>query len=149
MKRTDVSTLYCCLTRNVPSVGSHPAAMKVCWLASGETLTLLNPGEFANKSMLQLKLWLQKLIRARTYEQRLFVEDGSVETQDDDVIDPTVETVWLVVCNVSLQDIVDFRIVSQPCGFWEGRAGNPTTEKAYGRSYETALTLQKRRSIDL
>ena len=142
MKRTDVSTLYCCLTRNVPSVGSHPAAMKVCWLASGETLTLLDPGEFANKPMLQLKLWLQKLIRARTYEQRLFVEDGSVETQDDDVIDPALETVWLVVCNVSLRDIVDFRVTPLPLSFWPHRKANPSMKRAYAMTYEIVLTLE-------
>ena len=143
MRLAGVSTLYCCLTQNVQSVGSHPAAMKVFfWLTSGETVTLLDPGEFAKKTIMRLKSRLQTLIKASSYEQRLFLEKGSVELHDDDVIDPTVETFWLVVSSVSLQDIVDFRVVSQPCEFWEGQAGNPTEMKAYGRSFEVVLTLQ-------
>ena len=36
MRLTDVSSWYFCSTSNMTSERSHPVAMKVCWLASGD-----------------------------------------------------------------------------------------------------------------
>ena len=65
-----------------------------------------------------------------------------METQDDEVIDPALETVWLVVCNVSLQDIVAFRVTSSPVSVWPHRKANQSMKRAYAMTYEIVLTLE-------
>ena len=124
---------------------SHPVAMKVCWLASGETLTLLDPKDFVGKPILEAKQFLKTLVQAPTYEQRLFMEDGSVETKDEDLLDPTDQTLRLMVSKVSLQDIIEFSVTPLPVCYWPHQPANPTVMKAYGQAYEVALALENGR----
>ena len=124
------------------STSSHTAVMKVCWLASGEALTLLNPNGFTGKPILELKRFLKKMIGAPSFRQRLFVEDNFVEMKDDDILDSAVQTVQLIVSNVSLQDIVRFSVTPLPVACWSHPRENETVQAAYGLSYEIVLTLQ-------
>lgn len=134
-----------CLTdapaSNMTFASSHIAAMRICWLTSGDTLTLLDPNDFAGRPIVELKRFLQTLVGAGTYRQRFFAEDGSVEMKDEDVLDPCTEIIGLVVSNVSLQDIVHFAVAPLPVAFWRNQRANPTVKKAYGQSYAIRLTL--------
>ena len=121
---------------------SQSTATKVCWLASGETLTIVDSNAFAGKPILYLKRFLKRLLDAPTFRQRLFAEDSSVEMNDEDMLDPAVRTVRLVVSNVTVQDIVRFCVTPLPVSFWPHRKANQSMKRAYGMAYEIALTLE-------
>ena len=59
-------------------------AMEVCFLASGEKLTVLAPDEFEGKSAKAVKQVLAAKIDVTIFRQRLFSEDGS-EIPDDEI----------------------------------------------------------------
>ena len=111
--------------KKIMVASSHTAVMKVCWLASGETLGLLDPNDFAGRPISELKRFLKKLVDAPSYRQRLFPEDSSMEMKDDDILDPAVQTVRIVLSNTSLRDIVRFYVTPLP-----------------GVSYEVGLVLE-------
>ena len=58
--------------------------MEVCFLASGEKLTVLAPDEFEGKSTKAVKQVLAAKIDVTIFRQRLFSEDGS-EIPDDEI----------------------------------------------------------------
>ena len=58
--------------------------MEVCFLASGEKLTVLAPDEFEGKSAKAVKQVLAAKIDVTIFRQRLFSEDGS-EIPDDEI----------------------------------------------------------------
>ena len=71
------------------------AAMEVCFLTSGETLTVLD--ELQDQTAKTVKKALAAKLCVSRFKQRLFVEDGSQEIQDDEVLDPATLKIQLVV----------------------------------------------------
>eukprot|EP00435_Cladocopium_sp_Y103_P063648 s485_g25.t1 len=69
---------------------------KVCFLTSGETLTVLDD-ELQGKKAKTVKKALAAKVGISRFKQRLFVEDGLREIQDDEVLDPVFLKVQLVV----------------------------------------------------
>ena len=69
--------------------------MEVCFLTSGETLTVLED-ELQGKTAKAVKKALAAKVGISRFKQRFFVEDGS-EIQDDEVLDPAPLKIQLVV----------------------------------------------------
>ena len=69
--------------------------MEVCFLTSGETLTVLED-ELQGKRAKAVKKALAAKVGISRFKQRFFVEDGS-EIQDDEVLDPAPLRFQLVV----------------------------------------------------
>ena len=69
--------------------------MEVCFLTSGETLTVLD--ELQGQTAKAVKKALTAKLGISRFKQRLFVEDGLREMQDDEVLDPTTLKTQLVV----------------------------------------------------
>ena len=61
--------------------------MEVCFLTSGETLTVLED-EFQGKPAKAVKKALAAKVGISRFKQRLFVEDGLHQIEDDEVLDP-------------------------------------------------------------
>ena len=59
--------------------------MEMCFLTSGETLTVLED-ELQGKTVKAVKKALAAKVGISRFKQRLFVEDGSREIQDDEVL---------------------------------------------------------------
>ena len=70
--------------------------MEVCFLSSGETLTVLDD-ELQGKTGKAVKKALAAKVGISRFQQRLFVEDGSHEIQDDEIADPAPLKIQLVV----------------------------------------------------
>eukprot|EP00435_Cladocopium_sp_Y103_P040423 s911_g11.t1 len=72
------------------------AAMEVCFLTSGETLTVLDD-ELQGQTAKAVKKALAAKVGISRFKQIFFVEDGSREIQDDEVLDPSPLKIQLVV----------------------------------------------------
>ena len=70
--------------------------MEVCFLTSGETLTVLDD-ELQGKKAKAVKKALAAKVGISRFKQRFFVEDGSREMHDDEVLDPAPVKIQLVV----------------------------------------------------
>ena len=70
--------------------------MEICFLASGETLTFLED-ELQGQKARAVKKALAAKVGISRFKQRCFVEDGSREIQDDEVLDPAPLKIQLVV----------------------------------------------------
>ena len=70
--------------------------MEVCFLTSGETLTVLED-EFQGKPAKAVKKALAAKVGISRFKQRLFVEDGLHQIEDDEVLDPAPLKIQLVV----------------------------------------------------
>ena len=70
--------------------------MEVCFLASGETLTVLAADDFRGKTAKALKEMLAAQAGVPRFRQRLFQEDGSCEIKDDEILDVEAVKVSLV-----------------------------------------------------
>jgi len=69
--------------------------MEVCFLTSGETLTVLED-ELQGKKAKAVKQALAAKVGISRFKQRLFVEDGSWEIHDDELLDPAPLKIQLV-----------------------------------------------------
>eukprot|EP00435_Cladocopium_sp_Y103_P016477 s426_g4.t1 len=70
--------------------------MEVCFLTSGETLTVLED-DLQGQTAKAVKKVLAAKVGISRFKQRLFVEDGSREIQDDETLDPAPLKIQLVV----------------------------------------------------
>lgn len=70
--------------------------MEVCFLASGETLTVLATDDFQDKTAKAVKQVLAAQAGVSRFRQRLFRENGSCEIKDDEVFDLAAAEVSLV-----------------------------------------------------
>ena len=70
--------------------------MEVCFLASGEKLTVLAPDEFEGKSTKAVKQVLAAKIDVTIFRQRLFSEDGS-EIPDDEIFASTPGKLMILI----------------------------------------------------
>ena len=59
--------------------------MEVCFLASGETVTVLAAAQFEGQTAKVVKQNLAKQLGVTRFRQRLFVDDASRELPDDEV----------------------------------------------------------------
>ena len=73
------------------------AAMEVVFLMSGERLAVLHPDTCKGKSAAAVKKSLATDAGVSRFRQRLFVEDGSREIQDDETFDTSPAKVQLVI----------------------------------------------------
>ena len=71
-------------------------AMEVCFLTSGETLTVLED-ELQGQTAKAVKKALAAKVGISRFKQRFFLEDGSHQIQDDEVLDPVPVKIQLVV----------------------------------------------------
>eukprot|EP00435_Cladocopium_sp_Y103_P062025 s1576_g23.t1 len=71
--------------------------MEVCFLASGETLIVLNQIDFEGKSAKSVKQTLASRVGVSRFRQKLFLRDASCEIPDDEVFGSTSMKVQLVV----------------------------------------------------
>ena len=71
-------------------------AMEICFLASGEALTLFED-ELQGQKARAVKKALAAKVGISRFKQRFFVEDGSHEIQDDEVLVPAPLKIQLVV----------------------------------------------------
>eukprot|EP00438_Fugacium_kawagutii_P002496 Skav209089 [mRNA] locus=scaffold207:834170:836756:- [translate_table: standard] len=60
--------------------------MEVCSAISGETVACLNPADVEGKSVKEVKRMLANEMLVPRFRQRLFVEDGSVELGDYEIV---------------------------------------------------------------
>ena len=74
----------------------HLVAMEVCFLVSGETLTVLGD-EVQGQTAKAAKKALAAKVGMSRFKQRFFVGDGSHQIQDDEVLDPAPLKIQLVV----------------------------------------------------
>jgi ankyrin repeat protein len=72
------------------------AAMEICFLASGETLTFLED-ELQGQKARAVKKALAAKVGMSRFKQSFFVGDGSHQIQDDEVLDPAPLKIQLVV----------------------------------------------------
>ena len=72
------------------------AAMEFCFLASGETLTVLED-ELKGQTAKAVKKALAAKVGISRFKQRFFGEDDLHEIQDDDVLTPTPLKIQVVV----------------------------------------------------
>ena len=70
--------------------------MEVCFLTSGDTLTVLDD-ELQGKKVKEVKKALAAKLGISRFKQRFFVEDGSREMHDNEVLDPAQVKIQLVV----------------------------------------------------
>ena len=70
--------------------------MEVCFLTSGETLTVLDD-ELQGKTAKAVKKALAAKVGISRFKQHFFVDGGSHEIQDDEVLDPVPVKIQLVV----------------------------------------------------
>ena len=70
--------------------------MEVCFLTSGETLTVLED-ELQGQTAKAVKKALAAKVGISRFKQRFFLEDGSHQIQDDEVLDPVPVKIQLVV----------------------------------------------------
>ena len=70
--------------------------MEVCFLTSGETLTVLDD-ELQGKKAKAVKKALAAKVGISRFKHRLFSENGLHEIQDDEVLDPVPVKIQLVV----------------------------------------------------
>eukprot|EP00435_Cladocopium_sp_Y103_P061354 s1865_g23.t1 len=78
--------------------------MEVCFLASGETLTVLDADEFEGKTAKAVKQTLAAKFGISRFKQRFFLQDGSGEIADDEVFGSAPPRVQLVVLELSSPD---------------------------------------------
>ena len=71
--------------------------MEVRFLASGEMLTALDQNEFDGKTGREIKQTLAAHVGVSRFRQRLYVEDGFREIQDDEVFGSAPVQVQLVM----------------------------------------------------
>ena len=72
------------------------AAMKVCFIASGERLAVLDGNQFEGKPGMAMKQSLATQVGVSRFRQRLFWEDGS-EIEDDEILGSSPAKVQLLI----------------------------------------------------
>ena len=88
--------------------------MDVCFIASGETLAVLDPNEFTGKSGIALKQSLTTETGVSRFRQRLFLEHGS-QIEDDEILETAPAKVQLVVLEFCPPDNEQIRQMTQAC----------------------------------
>eukprot|EP00435_Cladocopium_sp_Y103_P057081 s502_g19.t1 len=89
--------------------------MEVCWLVSGDALTVLDPSEFVGKPILDLKRCLAARIGASRFRLKMFLEETSEEMLDDEILQTASNKNRVLVVELRFPDEEEILEMAQAC----------------------------------
>eukprot|EP00438_Fugacium_kawagutii_P031022 Skav233083 [mRNA] locus=scaffold4078:152921:154192:+ [translate_table: standard] len=113
--------------------------MEVCFLASGETLAVLDADEFEGKSAKTLKQTLASQIRVSRFRQRLFLEGDAREISDDEIFVSVPSKVQLVVLDFLPPDAAEDESMIKACDANDQQALNELLQCPRDPNVESAV----------